>query len=117
VTTGGDPYIGWEGSEAQMDRRRGASETDQPGVEPEIIPPGDVRWRRADPRMHSAQRVYVARIGPVGFAIMAVAIALLAALFFILLLSAFVMLLPLAGLALAIIIGIGLFRVLIWRRL
>ena len=67
--------------------------------------------------MHSAQRVYVARIGPVGFAIMAVAIALLAALFFILLLSAFVVLLPLAGLALAIIIGIGLFRVLIWRRL
>ena len=116
MTTGGDPYIGWEGSEAQMDRRRRASETDQPGVEPEIIPPGDVRWRR-DPRMRSAQRVYVARIGPVGFAIMAVAIALLAALFFILLLSAFVVLLPLAGLALAIIIGIGLFRILIWRRL
>ena len=58
-----------------MDRRRRASETNQPGVEPEIIPPDDVRWRRADSRMHSAQRVYVARIGPVGFAIMAVAIA------------------------------------------
>src|SRR2546430_15759682 len=54
-----------------MDRRRRASETNQPGVEPEIIPPDDVRWRRADSRMHSAQRVYVARIGPVGFAIMA----------------------------------------------
>ena len=46
-----------------------------------------------------------------------VKVALLAALFFILLLSAFVVLLPLAGLALAIIIGIGLFRILIWRRL
>jgi hypothetical protein len=34
-----------------------------------------------------------------------------------LLLSAFVVLLPLAGLALAIIIGVGLFRILIWRRL
>jgi hypothetical protein len=100
-----------------MDRRRRAPETNQPGVEPEIIPPDDVRGRRADSRMHSAQRVYVARIGPVGFAIMAVAIALLAALFFILLLSAFVVLLPLAGLALAIIIGVGLFRILIWRRL
>jgi hypothetical protein len=100
-----------------MDRRRRASETNQPGVEPEIIPPDDVRWRRADSRMHGGQRVYVARIGPVGFAIMAVAIALLGALFFIFLLSAFVVLLPLAGLALAIIIGVGLFRILIWRRL
>jgi hypothetical protein len=100
-----------------MDRRRRASETNQPGAEPEIIPPDDVRWRRADSRMHSAPRVYVARIGPIGFAIMAVAVALLAALFFILLLSAFVVLLPLAGLALAIIIGVGLFRILIWRRL
>jgi hypothetical protein len=67
--------------------------------------------------MHGAHRVYVARVGPVGFAIMAIAIALLVALFFMLLLSAFVVLLPLAGLALAIIIGVGLFRILIWRRL
>jgi hypothetical protein len=99
-----------------MDRRRSPSETNESGVEPEIIPPGDVRWRGADSRMHSGQRIYVARIGPVGFAIMATAIALLAALFFILLLSAFVVLLPLAGLLLAIIIGVGLFRILIWRR-
>ena len=40
----------------------------------------------------------------------------LAALFFLLLLGAFVVLLPLAGLPLAIIIAVGLFRVLIWRR-
>ena len=99
-----------------MDRRRRASETNQPGVEPEIIPPDDVRWRRADSRMHSAQRVYVARIGPVGFALMTAAIAALAALFFLLLLGAFVVLLPLAGLALAIIIAVALFRILIWRR-
>jgi hypothetical protein len=112
------PTLRWgaAASEAQMDRRRRASETDRPRVEPEIIPPDDVRWRRADPRMHGAQRVYVARIGPVGFAIMAIAIGLLAALFFILLLSAFVVLLPLAGLALAIVIGVALLRVF-WRRL
>jgi hypothetical protein len=98
-----------------MIRRRGSSQTEQPGVEPEIIPPGDVRWRGADAR-HSTQRIYVARIGPVGFAIMALAVAILAALFFLLALSAFVVLLPLAGLLLAIIIAVGLFRILIWRR-
>src|SRR2546429_9580110 len=99
-----------------MDRRRRASETNQPGVEPEIIPPDDVRWRRADSRMHSAQRVYVARIGPVGFAIMAGAIALPAALFFLLVFRAFVGLLPPAGLALGVIIRVGLFPRPIWRR-
>jgi hypothetical protein len=101
-----------------MIRRRGSSQTEQPGVEPEIIPPGDVRSRDPNARVSfdSGHRVYVARIGPLGFAIMAVAIAILAALFFLLVLSAFVVLLPLAGLLLAIIIAVGLFRILIWRR-
>ena len=48
---------------------------------------------------------------------MGVMVAVLAALFFLLLLGAFVVLLPLAGLLLAIIIAVGLFRILIWRRL
>jgi hypothetical protein len=97
-----------------MDRRKTVSETHRGDVEPEIIPPGarDPYWTSFDGR----QRIYVARIGPVGFALMAAAIAALAALFFLLLLGAFVVLLPLAGLALAIIIAVGLFRVLIWRR-
>ena len=100
-----------------MDRRRPASDTNRPGVEPEIIPPGDMRSRGADSRtaFDSTQRVYVARIGPVGFALMAVAIAALAALFFLLVLGAFVILLPLAGLLLAVIIAVGLFRILIAR--
>jgi hypothetical protein len=93
-----------------MDRRR----SNQPG-EPEIIPPGDVRSREAS--FDEAQRIYVARISPVGFALMGVMVAVLAALFFLLLVGAFVVLLPLAGLLLAVIIAIGLFRVLIWRRL
>ena len=102
-----------------MDRRKTVSETHRGEVEPEIIPP-DVRAR--DPYSHSrtsfdgAQRIYVARIGPVGFALMAAGIAALAALFFLLLLGAFVVLLPLAGLALAIIIAVGLLRILVWRR-
>lgn len=93
-----------------MDRRR----SNQPG-EPEIIPSGDVRSRGAS--FDGAQRIYVARISPVGFALMGVMVAVLAALFFLLLVGAFVVLLPLAGLLLAVIIAIGLFRVLIWRRL
>jgi hypothetical protein len=100
-----------------MDRRETVSERHRGEVEPEIIPP-DVRARDPYSRtsFDAAQRIYVARIGPVGFALMAAAIAALAALFFILLLCAFVVLLPLAGLALAIIIAIGLLRIFIWRR-
>ena len=44
------------------------------------------------------------------------AIAALAMLLFLLVLGAFVILIPLAGLLLAVIIAVGLFRVLIWRR-
>lgn len=76
--------------EADMDRRKTVSETHRGEVEPEIIPP-DVRARDPYSRtsFDGAQRIYVARIGPVGFALMTAAIAALAALFFILLLGAF----------------------------
>jgi hypothetical protein len=106
--------VGQHYCEAVMNQRR-----DQPRVEPEIIPPGDVRSRRAGSRVSpdGTQRIYVARIGPFGFAIAALAIAALAALVFLLVLGAFVILIPLAGLVLAVIIAVGLFRMLIWRRL
>ena len=97
-----------------MDRRRTVSETHRGDVEPEIIPPG-ARDPYSRTSFGGAQRIYVARIGPVGFALMAVAIAALAALFFLLVLGAFVILLPLAGLLLAVIIAVGLFRILISR--
>jgi hypothetical protein len=100
-----------------MDRRGTVSETHRGDVEPEIIPP-DVRGRDPYSRRSfgGSQRIYVARIGPVGFALMAATIAALAALFFILLLGAFIVLLPLVGLALAIIVAVGLLRIFIWRR-
>ena len=100
-----------------MDQRGRVSDSHRGNVEPEIIPP-DVRARDPYSRrsFEGGQRVYVARIGPVGFALMSAAIAALAALFFILLLGAFVVLLPLAGLALAIIIAVGMLRIFIWRR-
>ena len=97
-----------------MTKRSGA-DIEQPRVEPEIIPPSDMRSRRAG-SFDGTQRVYVARVGPFGFAMVALAIAALAMLPFLLLLGAFVILVPLAGLLLAVIIAVGLFRVLIWRR-
>jgi hypothetical protein len=102
--------------EAVMNQQRPGPGTDQPRVEPEIIAPGDVHSRRGG-SFDGTQRVYVARVGPFGFAMVALAIAALAMIFFLLLLGAFVILIPLAGLLLAVIIAVGLFRTLIWRRL
>ena len=98
-----------------MSKRSGA-DVEHPRVEPEIIPPSDVRSRRAGWSFDGTQRVYVARVGPFGFAMVALALAALAMLLFLLVLGAFVILIPLAGLLLAVIIAVGLFRVLIWRR-
>jgi hypothetical protein len=78
---------------------------DKPRSEPEIIPPGeaDARSRWVDGRAWSSgtQRIYVARVGSFGFAMVALAIAIIAALVFLLVLGAFVILIPLAGLLLA----------------
>jgi hypothetical protein len=87
---------------------------DRPRVEPEIIPPGDPRSRAGDARMwrsaDGTQRIYVARVGPFGFAMVAFVIALFAALVFLFVLGAFVILIPLAGLILAIAILSSLLR-------
>jgi hypothetical protein len=76
---------------------------EQPRVEPEIIPPGDTdarpRWASFNGR--GTHRVYVARIGPFGFAMLVLAIAALVAFVLLFLLGAFVILIPLAGLLLA----------------
>ena len=87
---------------------------DQPGSEPEIILPGEsaARSRRVDGRMWSSgtQRIYVARMGPFGFAMVALAIAVIAALVFLLVLGAFVILIPLAGLVLAAVVITSMLR-------
>src|SRR5262249_61335834 len=76
---------------------------EQPRSEPEIIPPGE-----ADPRSpwgtvwrSGPQRVYVARVGPFGVGMVALAAALIATLLFLLVLGAFVIPIPLARLGLA----------------
>src|SRR5262249_45010992 len=78
---------------AAMNQQPGPG-TDHPRGGPELTPPGDVRSRRADARMSfdGTQRVYVARVGPFGFAMVALVVAALAMLLFLLVLGAFVIL-------------------------
>ena len=94
--------------------QRPAPGPDQPRSEPEIIPPGEsaARSRRVDGRMWSSgtQRIYVARMGPFGFAMVALAIAVIAALVFLLVLGAFVILIPLAGLVLTAVVITSMLR-------
>jgi hypothetical protein len=89
------------------------ADTNRPRVEPEIIPPShpDPRWderMRVDGR--NSQRIYVAQVGPFGFALAALAVAIIAALAILLVLGAFVVLIPLAGLVLAGAVIFSMFR-------
>jgi hypothetical protein len=90
-----------------MDQRPTRSE--QPRSEPEIIPPGD-----ADPRARwdgrATHRVYVARVSPFGFVLLAFVIATLVGLVLLFLLGAFVILIPLAGLLLAVAVVASFLR-------
>jgi hypothetical protein len=84
---------------------------ERPRIEPEIIPPGDARarWQGAfDGR--ATQRIYVARLGPFGFAMVALAVAFLAAVILILLLGAFLIWIPIAGLLLVIAVVTSMLR-------
>jgi hypothetical protein len=88
---------------------------ERPRSEPEIIPPGeaDARSRWGSARAWTSagsQRVYVARVGPFGFAMAALAIAIIAAIIFLLLLGAFVIVIPLAGLLLAAAVVTSMLR-------
>ena len=94
---------------------RPGPDTHPPRSEPEIIPPGraDVHspWgARAGFDGRSAERIYVARIGPFGFAMAALAVAMLAVLVLLVLLGAFVILIPLAGVVLAVALRASLLR-------
>ena len=98
---------------------RPVPDANRPLVEPEIIPPGqpDPRSRRGpafDGR--GTQRVYVAQVGPFGFAMVALVVAIILALVFLLLLGAFVIFIPLAGALLAAAVLLSLFRGAFRRR-
>ena len=77
---------------------------DKPRAEPEIIPPGaPLRQSRmhgfAD--QHFAQRIYIAKIGPLGIALLALAIGIVSVAILILLLGAFLIWIPVIGLLVA----------------
>ena len=98
---------------------RPVPDANRPRVEPEIIPPG-----RAGPRPQrgasfdgrDTQRIYVAQVGPFGFAMVALVVALVLGLVFLLLLGAFVVFIALAGALLAAAVLLGLFRGAFRRR-
>src|SRR3977135_2131008 len=83
---------------------RPVPDANRPRVEPEIIPPvkPDPRSRRgASFDGRGTQRIYVAQVGPFGFAMVALVVAIVVAVVFLLVLGAFVIFIPLAGALLA----------------
>jgi hypothetical protein len=77
---------------------------EKPRAEPEIIPPGEpLRRTRFDPFAETqfGQRIYVARFGSFGFAMVALAIVAIVTLVLILLLGALLLWIPLFGLIVA----------------
>jgi hypothetical protein len=96
---------------------RPVPDANRPRVEPEIIPPGqaDPHSRRTT-SFNGAERIYVAQVGPLGFAMVALVVALVLALVFLLVLGAFVIFIPLAGALLAAAVLLTLFRSVFRRR-
>jgi hypothetical protein len=90
---------------------------ERPRVEPEIIPPDRTRSARRDPsyvEMDGTHRVYVTRIGPLGGALLMLAIAVFVAVGGLLLFGALLIWLPLVALILIIGAIAALFRPRRW---
>ena len=88
--------------------------TEQPRAEPEIIPPGapvDFRLRaRTSADTRARGRIYVARLGPVGSAVLFLAIGFLAVFALLLLLGAVLISLAVIG-----VLTIGAILSVVWR--
>jgi hypothetical protein len=89
---------------------------ERPRREPEIIPPGndlpnrDSRWPRDDGFRRGTHRIYVSRIGPLGFALLLLVLALFGGVFVLALIGAVLIWFPVL-LVLALIAAIaGLIR-------
>ena len=87
-----------------------------PRSEPEILPPerrdGPMRdapeWERVDAQ--GTYRIRVVKLGPVGATLLAIAIGVGSAALFVLVLGTLLILIPVAGLAIAAVIIAGLLR-------
>ncbi len=96
-----------------------ASPPERPRVEPEIIPPDRYgrrpNWRRAPWRAdvfsetRGTHRIYVARLGPVGLALLMLALAAVAAVILIAVLGAVLIWIPVVA---VLVVGAALFRLL-----
>ena len=95
-----------------------ADQPERPRTEPEIIPPdGQDGYGRRAPAwppygFNSTQRVYVGRIGPLGFALMLLVLGLLGGVFLLALIGAALIWIPLVA---AVVIIAAISR--IWRQL
>jgi len=96
-----------------------ATPPERPRVEPEIIPPDrngrQSNWRRSPWRANlfaetrGTHRIYVARLGPVGIALLMLAIAAVAALILIAVLGAVLIWIPVVA---VLVVVAALFRLL-----
>jgi len=92
---------------------------ERPRSEPEIIPPGaPLRRPRDDPFADSVftQRIYITRLGPFGFVMLALAIGVIAVVLLVLLVGAVLFWIPLVGLIVAAAILSGALRSRFGRR-
>jgi hypothetical protein len=98
--------------------------SEEPRSEPEIIQPHEQSGRpgRDQPRVHvffdtsGAEKIYIAKPGPLGAILMILIAAMLAAVFLALLFAAFFFLLPIIVLLAAAAIIVGLLRALFWGK-
>jgi hypothetical protein len=95
-----------------------STEPERPRQEPEIIPPDRARtgpdWRQPAWRPHGwsgtgTQRVYVARVGPFGVAMLMLAFAILGAVIFLAIIGAVLIWIPVVAL---LVVVAAIFRVL-----
>jgi len=97
---------------------RHPNEPERPRAEPEIIPPergrrvGEADWPPAYgfTQMRGTQRVYVGRIGPLGFVLVMLIVGLLAAVLLLLLIGAALLWIPVVAVLVVVAAVSGLLR-------
>jgi hypothetical protein len=86
---------------------------ERPRFEPEIIPPGethDPRGTRVFIDQTTTEQIFVGKVGPFGFFLMALAIGAVIAVILVLLLGAFLLWIPIVGLLIAAGLVAGVLR-------
>jgi hypothetical protein len=94
-------------------RPRNSDEPERPRVEPEILPPdrgGRNGWPPYGERAHGTQRIYVRRIGPLGFALLMLVVGLLAGVMLLVLIGAALIWIPVVAVLVIIAAVSGLLR-------